>query len=286
MNIQNIFQDFDKISSKTINLKSKIENEIININNKYDSTISNLTNSFKSKHEQLLKQENNIKEKLQNEVTKIKEKLEIDLSQINLLIKISDRINKGFESYNKNKYNNSIIKLNYITKATLVKKNMEIYFMKLMKSIDFSYKEDKNDIVINEYYCNKIPIPLNIEFQNITLSRVKIIWDNGNENIKNKNIEETNKIKYILEKKDSGKEYQKIYEGNNNYFEFINISLNDTYDLRICSIYNDLISPWSESKKFNLAEINNLCFIERLTSKNGLQLYNIVIILLMMNISL
>ena len=274
MDIQNIFQDFYKISSKTINLKSKIENEIININNKYDSTISNLTNSFKSKHEQLLKQENNIKEKLQNEVTKIKEKLEIDLSQINLLIKISDRINKGFESYNKNKYNNSIIKLNYITKATLVKKNMEIYFMKLMKSIDFSYKEDKNDIVINEYYFNGIPIPLNIEFQNITLSRVKIIWNNGNENIKNKNIEETNKIKYILEKKDSGKEYQKIYEGNNNYFEFINISLNDTYDLRICSIYNDLISPWSESKKFNLAEINNLCFIERLTSKNGLQLYN------------
>ena len=60
--------------------------------------------------------------------------------------------------------------MNYITKATLVKKNMEIYFMKLMKSIDFSYKEDKNDIVINEYYFNGVPIPLNIEFQNITLS--------------------------------------------------------------------------------------------------------------------
>ena len=276
--MENIFQDFNKISAKTINLISKIENEINNINNIYDSTILDITNSFNLKHEKLIKQEKDIKEKLENEVTKIKENLENDLSQIKSLNSICNRIKKGFESYNKNKSDNLMIKLNYLNKANFVKKEMDIYFLKLMKSINFSFNQDKDDIIINEYYFNGISIPCNIKFEDITLSSVKIIWDNVYENIKNKYIEESKNIKYILSQKDSNDNYQKIYEGNNNYFELINISLNETYEFKICSIYEDLISPWSEPKKLNLGEINNLSFIERLTAKNGLVLYNCNII--------
>jgi exonuclease VII large subunit len=126
--VENIFQDFNKISTKTINLISKIENEINSINNIYDSTILDLTNSFNLKHEKLIKQEKDIKEKLENEVTKIKENLENDLSQIKSLNSICNRIKKGFESYNKNKSDNLMIKLNYLNKANFVKKNMDIYF--------------------------------------------------------------------------------------------------------------------------------------------------------------
>ena len=138
--------------------------------------------------------------------------------------------------------------------------------------MEFRYKEEENEIIINEYYFNGISPPSNIEFKDINFSKLKITWKNGCAN--NKNINNINGIKYILEIKEPNKEYQKIYEGNNNYYELINVSLKDIYEIRLCSIFNDLISPWTDAKKFSLSEMNNLKFIHRLNSKNGLQLYN------------
>ena len=264
--METIIKEFKKTEIKIDELISNIESEINNVNNLYDSTYFNLVNSFKLKHQQLLQQENNLKEKLQNEVTKIKEELENNLSQINSLKNISNRINKGFETYK-----NSILKLNYISKINMVKKLYDNILIKSIKSIEFSYKEEKNDIIFNEYYFNGICPPNNIEFTNISLSNLKITWKNGCINYKN--IKNVNEIKYILEMKESNQEYHKIYEGNNNYYEFINISLKDNYEFRICSLYNDLISPWTKVQKFNLGEMNNLKFIHRLNSKNGLNLY-------------
>ena len=231
------------MSSKAENLRTNIENEINKINNLYDSSISSLMNSFQLKHEQLLKQENDIKEKLQNEVTKIKEELENNLSLLNSLINIGAKINKGIKTYD-----NDFIKLNYITKINIIKKNLQALLTKPMKNIDFHYEENKSDIIYNEYFFSGINIP-SIAFKEITFSSVKIIWDKENKNYKN--IDDINKIIYIIEKKENNKEYQKLYEGNNNYYELKDISLQDNYELRICSIYNDLISPWSEPKQFN-----------------------------------
>ena len=250
LNVETIFKEFNKIQIKIDELKSGIENEINKINNLYDSTIDNLTNAFKLKHDQLLQKEKNLKEKVQNEVTKIKEELENNLSQINFFKNISNRINKGFETYKK-----SIEQINYISKINTIKKNYEKILVKLIKSMEFGYKEEENDIIFNEYYFNGISPPSNIEFKDINFSKLKITWKNGCVN--NKNINNINEIKYILEIKESNKEYQKIYEGNNNYYELINVSLKDIYEIRLCSIFNDLISPWTDAKKFNLSEMNN-----------------------------
>ena len=226
-----------------------------------------MANSFKLKHNQLLEQENNLVGKLQNKVTKIKKKLENNLSQINYLINISNRINKGFDTYK-----NLLEKLNYISKINIIKKNYDIILIKQIKSIDFSYKEERNDIIFNEYYFNGICPPSNIEFKSISLFNIKITWKN--ELMENKNIKNINDIKYILEIKEPNQEFKKLYEGNNNYYKFKNFSLIDSYGFRLCSLYNNLISPWTKIQKFNLSEMNNLKFIHKLNSKNGLMLWN------------
>ena len=47
-----------------------------------------------------------------------------------------------------------------------------------------------------------------------------------------------------------GKEYfNQIYEGNNTTCSIENIIVDIYYDFRICSICNDIISPWAEIKK-------------------------------------
>ena len=255
----------NKICSRGEELKTSIENEINKINNLYDSTIASLINSFKLKHEQLLKQENDIKEKLQNKVTKIKEELENNLSLINHLIKTGYKINKGYKTYN-----NEIIKFNYISKVNIIQKYIKELLIKSIKSIDFIYQKEKSDMIYNEYYFNGIFIPSNIEFKEISLSSVKIIWNK--ENNEYKNIDDLNNIKYIIEKKGNNKEFQKIYEGKYNYFVFKNISLENNFEFRICSVYKDLISPWSKPQRLNLCEMNNLTFIERLKPQKDLSL--------------
>jgi len=264
LNIESVYKEFNKTELEIDKVKLNIENEINKINNLYDTTISNLANSFQLKHKQISEQENNLKEKLQNEVTKIKEELENNLSQINCLKNISNRMNKGF-----NTYKNLIEKLNYISKINIIKKKYDYILIKQIKSIEFSYKDDQNDIIFNEYYFNGICPPSNIEFKEITLFGLKITWKN--ELIKNINIKNTNDIKYILEIKEPNQEFKKIYEGSNDYYQFINISLKDNYEFRLCLIYNNLISPWTKAQKFNLSEMNNLKFIHRLNSNNGLR---------------
>ena len=152
------------------NLKTCIENEINKINHLYDKAVSSLINAFKLEHERLFKEENYIKEKLQNEVTKIKEELENNLSFINSLINLSNKINKGYKTYN-----NEITKLNYISKVNIIIKELKKLVIKSIKSFEFNFEKDKNDIIYNEYYINEIFIPSNIQFKEITLSSVNIL---------------------------------------------------------------------------------------------------------------
>ena len=80
-----------------------------------------------------------------------------------------------------------------------------------MRSLNFSFDEDKTEINYEEYYFNWIQIPKNIEFKNI------------NNNIKIKNID-NNKIKFKMEirKENANKKFIQVYEGNNtNYLNKI-----------------------------------------------------------------
>ena len=83
--------------------------------------MNDLTNSYLKKHEKLLKEENEMKEKLQIEVTKVKEKFENFLSELNIEIKISERINKGIKKM-ENEEKNIIKILSYVSKINKTQK--------------------------------------------------------------------------------------------------------------------------------------------------------------------
>ena len=253
------------------------------------------------KHDNLLQQENNLKENLQNEVTKIKEKLEDYLSELNNQIKISyileimfnfiknvinlflkkinyfvnisrnilnEKIIKAYKNLDKYE-NNLIATLSYISKISKSEKKMKKIFAQLMKSAIFKYEDEKGDIKYEEYYFNGIYIPMDIKYSEVTLSSLNISWKI--DNIKIKNID-MDKVKYILEIRKENEEFKKVYEGNNTNFTLNNLLINDNYEFRICSFYNDLIVPWIDNQKLSLREMNNLDFIESLNPKINLSL--------------
>ena len=114
--INSCIKDFNELLQQTINLKKKIENEMTEIDKLYDKVNNEVSNSFKKKHEKLMLEENKLKEKLQNEVTKIKEKLEYSLSKFSEVIKINEKINKGFKSLENEEEKNIIKNLSYASK--------------------------------------------------------------------------------------------------------------------------------------------------------------------------
>ena len=71
-------------------------------------------------------------------------------------------------------------------------------------------------------------------------------WKIEELNIKNINNKE---IKYKVEMRKENKKFNKIYEGNDNNYKIEKLKKDRNYEFRICSLYNDIISCWSEIKK-------------------------------------
>ena len=207
--------------------------------------MEDLTKSYLKKHEELLKEENDLKEKLQFEVTKSKEKLENYLSASNKNIKLSERINKGIEKM-KNKDENIIKILSYISKANKTRKEVINLNSQLMQNIKFSFEENQNKIKFEEYFFNGVPIPENIEIKDIKASSCNISWDIKQLNIINFDL---NKIKYKIEIKKENEKFEKIYEGNQKQYLINNLTANTNYEIRICSIYGDKSGTWSKIQK-------------------------------------
>ena len=239
--IDSVQNNFNNIYDKIVNLKNKIEKEIENINNLYEKTMENITKSYLIKHEQLLKEENDLKEKLQFQVTKAKEELENNLSKSNNNIKLSERIKKGIEKM-KNKDENILKIISYISKANKTQKEKNNLASDFMKNIRIKYVENKNEINFEEYIFNGIPIPENIKIKDITNSSCFISWDIPKLNILNFDF---NKIKYKIEIKKENEKFENIYEGNNNNYKIDRLTKNTNYNIRICSIYNDISGKWS-----------------------------------------
>ena len=103
------------------------------------------------------KEEINIKDKLENVVTKVKEKLEIFLTETNDQINISEKIKKGIKKL-ENEEKNMISILSYVSKINKNKKHMNLLLKEAIKSIKFSYQEEKNNIIYEEFFL--------ISFQN------------------------------------------------------------------------------------------------------------------------
>ena len=154
LSIESSNEDLTNIVSKITNLKDKIGKEINNINILYEKAVNDLTKDFNEKIEKLKKEETEIKEKLDNEVTKVKEKLENFFSETNILINLSEKIQKGIKKLNKEEKNKIKI-LSFISKINENKIDMNTLLKRSIKSFRFSYLKEKNDINYEEFDVNR-----------------------------------------------------------------------------------------------------------------------------------
>ena len=226
------------------------------IDKRYEKVDKEKTKSYEAKREKLIKEENDLKEKLKNEVTKIKEKLEISLSEVNNLIKISEKIIKGIESLEKEE--KIMIKtLSYVSQINKNQKKMKILFRELMKNLNISFVEEENTIKYEDYYFNGIPIPENIEFKDVGTNSFNILWKLNDKNILNIDKKE---IKYRIEirKENLNEKFAQIYEGNQNNYVVNKLDKNTNYEIKICSVYNDEISNWTEIHKIKTKNLDSL----------------------------
>ena len=237
---------FNIISQRIIGLKDKIEIEIKKINQQFDKTINELKSSYQKKYEILKNEENKLRETLENKVTETKEQLELYLTEINENIRISDRINKGINKFMEEK--KSMIQiLSYISKINTSEKSMKILEKQFMKTIKFKYEEKLNIINYEEIFFSGIIIPENITIKEINKTSFKIFWSIDQTNLNNI---DKNLIKHKVEiKPENEKDFIGVYEGKETYCFIRNLQLSTTYEVRICSIYKDLIGTWSKIQK-------------------------------------
>ena len=248
ISIENLNKEFDVNNQKLNNLKKTIENEMLEIDNRYQKIDKETTKSYEIKREKLKKEEEALKDKLKTEVTKIREQLEINLSEINTLLKIGEKLEKGIKSLKKEE-KVTIKTLSYISKINKNQKELKTIFQQLMKNIKITFVENENIIKYEDYYFNGIPLPKDIEFKDIGTNSFKILWKIDDINILNIDKKE---IKYRIEirKENSKEDFSQIYEGNeNNYLVNNNLVKNINYEIRICSLYKDIISNWSDIHK-------------------------------------
>ena len=237
-------KDFNDTLEKMKNLKDKIEKEIVKIDELFDKVYSEVEKSYEKKHELLNIEEKNMKEKLENEVTKIKEKLEKQLSESSQIIRENERIMKGIKSMEKE--DKKMIKiLSYVSKINKNKKAIKLLFSQLMKNLNISYQEKDNYIKYEDYYFNGIYVPKDIQFNKIKADCFNVSWKI--DYFKIQNID-NNKLSFkaeIREENNNGL-FKPIYEGNKMDFTVNKLKEETNYELRICTSYEGLESPWSE----------------------------------------
>ena len=242
---------------KLNNLKKSIEHEIKEIDKTFEKVDKETTKSYEKKRDKLKKEEEDLKEKLKTEVTKVKEQLEINYSEVNSLLKTCEKIVKGVEILEKEE-KIMIKNLSYVSKINKNQKEMRTLFQKLMKNLNISFIENESKIKYDDYYFNGIPIPKNIEFKDIGVNSFKVLWKIDDINILNVDKKEIN-YRIEIKKENSKEDFIQIYEGNeNNYLVKNNIEKNTNYEIRICSIYKDIISNWTEIHKIKTKNLDCL----------------------------
>jgi len=126
-----------------------------------------------------------------------------------------------------------------------------------MRNIKISFEENK--VKYEEYFFNGIPSPKDIEFKDIEANSLKVYWKMDDINILNIN---KNNIKYKIEIRKEDLDDIKIYEGNEMNYLINNLDSDTNYEIRICSIYNDINSIYSEIKKVKTNEFDSLILKE------------------------
>ena len=230
------------------------------IDKAYTKVDEETTKSFELKRKKLNEEEEKLKDKLKNEVTKFKEKFEIDLSEINNLLKTCQQIVKGIQSLEKEE--KIMIKtLSYVSHINKNLKKMGILFQQLMKNMKISFIENESTIKYEEYYFNGIPIPKKIEFKDIGKSSFNLNWNLDDTNIINIDKKE---IKYRIEirKENMNEKFNQVYEGNELNYLVNKLDKNTNYEIRLCSIYKDIISDWTEIYKVKTKNFDSVILNE------------------------
>jgi len=129
----------------------------------------------------------------------------------------------------------------------------------LMRNIKISFEEKENKVKYEEYFFNGIPSPKDIQFKDIEANSLKVYWK-----IEEINILNIDKIKFKIEirKENTDNNFNKIYEGNKMNYLINNLDSNTNYEIKICSIYNNINSIWSEIKKIKTNEFDSLILRE------------------------
>ena len=252
LTIDSSSKDVNNIIENANKIKEKIEKEIFEIDKSYDEVFSSITNFYEIKINNLKIEEKNLKEDLQNEVTKTKEKIEIFLSDINKIIKDNEQIIKGLKTF-ENEEKNMIKTLSYISKINKNKKDFNNKFGQLIGNLKIYFDEDNKKIKYEKYYFNGIQVPINIQFKDVSFNSLKIFWDI--EEVKIIDVDKK-QIRFIVEMKEENGKYIKKYEGNDKNCLIENLNENTKYEIRICSVYNDINGIWSESKEIKTIDID------------------------------
>ena len=138
---------------------------------------------------------------------------------------------------------------------------MREIFQELMKNLKISFIENESAIKYEEYFFSGIPIPSNIKFNDISTNSFKISWNLEDINLLNIDKKE---IKYKIEiKKENKKEkFKQIYESKDNSYLIDNLEKNTNYEIRLCSIYNDIISNYTQIYKIKTKNFDSIILNE------------------------
>ena len=186
-------------------------------------------------------------------------------------MRISNKIVKGIKSLEKEE--KIIIKtLSYVSQINKNQKEMRKLFKQLMKNLKISFIEEESTIKYEEYYFNGIPLPKDIEFKDKGTNSFKVLWKLDNINVLNI---DKNEIKYRIEirKENTNDEFIQVYEGKENNYIINKLEKNTNYEIKICSVYKDTISEWSEIHKIKTSNIDSIIINESERGNEFLQHY-------------
>ena len=151
--------------------------------------------------------------------------------------------------------------LTYVSKINKNEKEMKNLNDICMRNIKISFDEKENKVKYEGYFFNGIPSPKDIEFKDIEANSLKVNWKIDDINILNI---DKNKIKFKIEirKENTNDNFNKKYEGSEMNYLINNLDNNTNYEIRMCSVYNDINSIWSKIKKVKTNEFDSLILKE------------------------
>ena len=159
-------------------------------------------------------------------------------------------LNKNKEEKQKMKI---IRNLTYVSKINKSQKGMDAMINTFMKNIKLNFIED--NIKYEEYYFNGLPIPNDIQINDVKSNSFNISWKIDDFNLLNI---DKKKINYIIEIRKENEQFKSIYEGNNMNYNIDKLNSNTNYEIRICISYEKKNSMYSEVKKIKTNEFDSL----------------------------